>query len=341
MKLCNVSVDDPALVGAVLAHSERLADGHRLAKGTVIDAEIARRLAADGLSKVTVAVLEPGDILEDAAADRIGRAVCGGGLEARSVGTGRVNLHAKAAGVVLVDADTINACNAVHPSLTIATLAHFRRVAAGDMVATVKIIAFAVPADTVEECAALADAHPLSVAQFRASLTAHLIQTMLPSVKASVLDKTVRVTAERFESLGITMSGEARCDHEADRLAEQLDHAVRGKSDLVVVFGASAVCDDEDVIPRAIRLAGGQVIHVGMPVDPGNLLVFGQVGMTTVIGAPGCARSPKRNGFDWVLERWLAGITITAQMIRRMGVGGLLSEIDSRPQPRGLSSDDA
>jgi molybdenum cofactor cytidylyltransferase len=71
-----------------------------------------------------------------------------------------------------------------------------------------------------------------------------------------------------------------------------------------------------------------------MPVDPGNLLILGEIGGTPVIGAPGCARSPKENGFDWVLDRYLADLEVTPDDITGMGVGGLLMEIKSRPQPR-------
>jgi molybdenum cofactor cytidylyltransferase len=53
-----------------------------------------------------------------------------------------------------------------------------------------------------------------------------------------------------------------------------------------------------------------------------------------VLGAPGCARSPKENGFDWVLMRLLAGLAVPREAITGLGVGGLLMEIVSRPQPR-------
>lgn len=84
----------------------------------------------------------------------------------------------------------------------------------------------------------------------------------------------------------------------------------------------------------AIELAGGSVDHLRMPVDPGNLLLLGEFSGRPVIGAPGCARSMKENGFDFVLYRLLAGLTVSSTDIRRMGVGGLLMEIPSRPQPR-------
>jgi molybdenum cofactor cytidylyltransferase len=62
--------------------------------------------------------------------------------------------------------------------------------------------------------------------------------------------------------------------------------------------------------------------------------MFGRLGETPVIGVPSCARSPKVNGFDWVLERTLAGIRLESQDIMDMGVGGLLMEIPTRPTPR-------
>ena len=85
---------------------------------------------------------------------------------------------------------------------------------------------------------------------------------------------------------------------------------------------------------RGFEAAGGRVDHLGMPVDPGNLLLLGQLGDLPVIGAPGCARSPKENGFDWVLHRLLAGLAVTRSDVTALGVGGLLMEIVSRPQPR-------
>ncbi len=105
-------------------------------------------------------------------------------------------------------------------------------------------------------------------------------------------------------------------------------------AELVVIFGASAIADRRDVIPSAIEKVGGEIEHFGMPVDPGNLMLVGHAHGRLVLGAPGCARSPKDNGFDWVLMRMLAGIPVTREDITGMGVGGLLMEIVTRPQPR-------
>src|SRR5262249_34381589 len=77
------------------------------------------------------------------------------------------------------------------------------------------------------------------------------------------------------------------------------------------------------------------VDHFGMPVDPGNLLLLGRLADNShVLGLPGCVRSPKVNGFDWVLQRMIADLVVTGADIMRMGAGGLLKEIPTRPQPR-------
>jgi molybdenum cofactor cytidylyltransferase len=68
------------------------------------------------------------------------------------------------------------------------------------------------------------------------------------------------------------------------------------------------------------------------------MLLMCHIGDTPVLGLPGCARSPKVNGFDWVLERLVAGLPVGREEIMKMGAGGLLAEIPSRPLPRAEAS---
>ena len=103
---------------------------------------------------------------------------------------------------------------------------------------------------------------------------------------------------------------------------------------MILIAGASAIADRRDVIPTAIERAGGTIEHFGMPVDPGNLLLLGRIGAVDAMGLPGCVRSPKLNGFDWVLQRRMADLPVGRGDIMGLGAGGLLKEIPSRPQPR-------
>ena len=104
--------------------------------------------------------------------------------------------------------------------------------------------------------------------------------------------------------------------------------------EMVLILTGSATSDIADTAPAALVAAGGGVIHYGMPVDPGNLLFLGDLAGKPVIGLPGCARSPALNGADWVLERLICGISVSADDIMGWGVGGLLKEIPERGHPR-------
>lgn len=333
MKFGPVPIDDAE--GAILAHA--VATGTvTLRKGHVIaNADIAHFSTA-GLETVTVARLEPDDVGEDEAARRIAVALAGTQVRADAPDTGRANLFAETAGVLVVDRAGIDALNAIDPGLTVATLPEFAHAEAGRMVATVKIIPFALPADVVAAGVDLIRARGglLRVAPYRLRRVG-IVSTLLPGLKDSVVAKTLKVMADRLRPMGATIAGERRVAHQAEAIAAATrDLIERDQAELVVIFGASAVVDAEDVIPSGIRAAGGEVHYFGMPVDPGNLMLLGAVDGRPVLGAPGCARSPRENGFDWVLSRLIAGIPVTAADIRGFGVGGLLMDIVSRPRPR-------
>ncbi len=325
--------------GSILAHSQPLSSG-KLSKGHLLQAGDIARLTAEGISTVIACRLEPGDLTEDEAAERLSAAIKPKGLSRSPASTGRVNFYASENGLFLGDRSVVDRFNAVDPDITLACLSDRREVRAGDLVATIKIIPLAVAGASVERATTILEqTRAFEVAPYRAHRV-HLIATQLPSLKPSVMEKTARVLEARLMPSGSRLVSERRVAHRAEAVAQALRAALeetlpeRDAPPLIVVFGASAVADQEDVIPSAIRLAGGDVTQVGLPVDPGNLLVLGHVDGVPVIGAPGCARSPKENGFDWVLNRILAGHPPDRAEMTGWGVGGLLMEIPSRPLPR-------
>jgi molybdenum cofactor cytidylyltransferase len=318
--------------GAVLGHGVRT-DGIALKKGAVITEERRRVLEAAGVTSVVAARLEAGDIGEDEAAQRLAKRLAGGHVRLAPPFTGRVNLFAESAGLVVVDLAAIDRVNAIDEAITAATLARYRVVAEGDMIATVKIIPFATHGEILESAlAALGPSRAVSVAPFR-PLRIAVASTLLPGLKSSVVAKTLRALEARLLPTGARVVAHETIPHAVEPLAEVLARLVKN-ADALIVFGASAITDRRDVIPAAIEAIGGRIERFGMPVDPGNLLLLAARGETPIIGAPGCARSPKENGFDWVLQRIIAGVPTSDADIRGMGVGGLLMEIASRPQPR-------
>ena len=318
-------------IGATVVHAVQIGPV-TLKKGEVVTQAHVELLAARDLREVVVVRLDAGDVDENEAARRLAAMLGGAELAVERAFTGRANLFTRRNGVLTVDSARIDRLNGVDESLTIATLPAFRAVTAGEMVATVKIIPFAVPRPVLDEALALLEKPAVDLSPFR-PLRVGIISTVLPGLKPSVVRKTVQHLANRLAPAAAPIVLDEALPHDAGALAPRLRHAA-GTCDLVVVFGASAITDRRDIIPAALVAAGGIIEQFGMPVDPGNLLLLGRIGDTTVIGAPGCARSPKENGFDWVLQRLLAGIPVTRADIQRLGVGGLLMEIVTRPQPR-------
>ena len=320
--------------GGVAVHSIRQS-GLVLKKGTLIGKPEIAALQAAGISEIVVARIEPGDVSEDAAAAEIAAAVAGTGVRVDRAFTGRANLFAESAGVLVVDKDAIDRLNQVDESITFATLAAYKPVVAGEMIATVKIIPFAVAEKARDAAlAAAAEARPMvRVAPYRLRKIG-VVSTVLPGLATKVIEKTLKVTEERLMPAGASIVAERRVAHDQGALAKAIEEVLGEGAELVLVFGASAIADRRDVIPAAVTTIGGRIEHFGMPVDPGNLLLIADVRGRPLLGAPGCARSPKENGFDWVLMRLLAGLNVPREAITVMGVGGLLMEIVTRPQPR-------
>ena len=320
--------------GAVLAHSVRLA-GRVLKKGTVLDGAAIEALRAGHHGSVIAARLEPGDVPEDEAADRLARAL-GVPLVARGrAATGRVNLHAETAGLFTVNTRLIDRLNALDESVTVATLPAFASVTAKEMLATIKIIPFAVAGTVLQVAERMVqqDGPAFALHPFQPRKVG-LVLSELPGVKESVMEGATEATRERVEALHGTLLAPERVRHDVAPIAEALGRLRRAGAEILLVAGASAVVDRRDVGPAAIVRAGGRIEHFGMPVDPGNLLCLGRIDDIPAMVLPGCAKSPKLNGFDWVLQRLFAGVPVTRQDIMAMGVGGLLKEIDVRPLPR-------
>jgi molybdenum cofactor cytidylyltransferase len=320
--------------GAILAHGVRRG-ALSFRKGRKLSEEDVKALLDAGLRDVTIAWAEPGDIAEDEAAARVSRAAAAadGSVRVGAAFTGRANLYARMDGLALIDAPAIHAANNQDEAVTIATLPPFTKVTAGQMLATIKIIPFAARETSVAMVERALAGAPVRVAPF-VPRQAALISTHLPGMKPALLEKNRDALEARLKPLGSTIVFERRVPHDIGAVAAAIAEAAAADADPILLFGASAIADRRDVLPAALERAGGRVAVLGMPVDPGNLLMTGSLGERVVVGLPGCARSPKLNGLDFVLWRVLAGLPAGRSEIAAMGLGGLLADTPGRPHPR-------
>jgi molybdenum cofactor cytidylyltransferase len=335
MKFGPVPIEEA--VGRILAHNIADAQGNRIfRKGRRLTPEDVARLRAEGYQEVVVAEPEPGDVGEEEAARRIARACEGPRLRPMPAAGGRVNFLADGAGVFLVEPDRLAQLNRL-PGVTLATLTRGSVVRARQIVASLKIIPFALPEAIVAQAEALLqDNSPLmGVYPFQPRRVA-LILSGHPAVWPRLIADFEAPLRERVDACGGIWLGTQTVRHEEAELARAMEAALRQGADFLILAGETAIMDEEDIAPRAIRRIGGTVEAFGAPVDPGNLLLIAYRGEVPILGAPGCARSRHRNVVDWVIPRLMAGLRLTREEIATMGHGGLLEDVEERPAPRLL-----
>ncbi len=332
MQFCSVSLADA--VGHILGHNVTGRDGRRvLRKGRMVTAADVVVLQELGRSTLYVAQLAPTDIPEDVAARQITAAVCGDHLRRSKGATGRVNIYADTLGLVRADVEQLFALNRL-AGVTLATLPSNTAVDAGKMVATLKIIPYAISADILQ--AAL---HHTALLTFTPlpKRNVGLILSGYPTVKERVIRSFEKALRPRLAALNATLAAINFVPLE-DETDEQLmatalsDYA--NQYDLVILAGETAIQDRYDIAPRAIERMGGEIELFGAPVDPGNLLLLAYAGNIPIVGAPGCARSPKDNIVDIILPRLLAGDHLTQDAMIEYAHGGLLEDVPERPLPR-------
>src|ERR1700761_6421948 len=195
-------------IGGVTVHTLRQG-ALVLKKGTTIGPEEVEALTKAGVKDVVVVRLEEGDVSEDAAAASIAQAVAGEGVNVERAFTGRANLFAARPGVLVIDRSAVDRINGVDEAITFATLAAFKPVVEGEMVATVKLIPFGVEAKLRDAAVEAAKGGALRVLPYVIKRVG-VISTLLPGLAPKVVDKTLKVTVGRLAPAGASILAERR-----------------------------------------------------------------------------------------------------------------------------------
>ena len=320
---------------AILVYAVDLPDG-RIAKGTCLTSDHLSRLRANGIDDIIVARLEDGDLGEDAAADMIAKAMMPANVRLSVAATGRVNIHATKRGLLRVDRLRLRDINMVDEGITLSTVQHNQLVEAGDLIATLKIIPYSVAETAVATVIGLGAGEPVISFHALRPRSFGLIQTRIPGMADKILKATEQTAKQRLNQLGCALVDSRVVAHEAAAINQAITASRANGPAVMLIAGGSAIADWRDEVPMGVIAAGGRIDHFGLPVDPGNLLMLSHIDEMPVIGMPGCARSIKMNGFDWILHLLLADLRIDAAEIADMAAGGLLMEIVSRPLPRRM-----
>lgn len=333
------------LTGAVLARDLSVG-GTRWSKGRRLTEADLDAFAADplpGVGPVTVIVLEDGDLHEDEAAIRLAGAVAGPGLIRRGPSQSRVDLLAEHDGVLHVRTSALERLNRLDP-LEVFTRLDGSIVAAGDLVASVKVAPHVVDGSVVAAGARIAEdgRRPLvRVAPFRPMRVAVIVKESLRAADRSRFEASVR---DKVESLGSTIVGIEYVADEDAPVAAALARRARGpgRADVILTAGGRST-DPSDAFFVAIEALRGRVVRHGVPAHPGSMLWLARIGRTAILGLPTCGAYSKATAADLLLPRLLTGEPPTLRTVSHLGHGGVLTrEMRFRfpPYARGLEAPD-
>ena len=294
-----------------------------MAKGHMLNEEDIRVLKEEGLERIWVAELEQGEVGEDFAASVVASEIGCGSLEIRLMAGGRANLVATENCCLLVDDLLLRDINQAG-SVAVATGPNFSFAAAGQRVATVKTMPFAVLQSEMEATRSLLRARGpiLQGRPIRNPVVSVLYCDPLQGERARQLFEGIM--RARLERLGTSATFALTAIEDEAAVARALEHLLRHKPTVVLIASTTAPAGPRDAVGRAITRIGCRLERFLAPVEPGNLLLLAYAGEVPVVSAPGCFRSPKPNVIDLVLPPLLARYKVAAAEVASLGHGGLL-----------------
>jgi hypothetical protein len=321
------------LEGAVLLAPARLAGG-ALRKGTRLDPAAAGRLIAAARvgelpEAVRLALLDPGDLHEDEAAGRLARAAAGAGLALEAPRQSRLDLVARWDGVVHVRVESLRRLNTLDP-LEVFTLYHGQAVAAGEVVASVKVAPHVVPDSLVRAGEAVAREAPPLV-DVRPYISQDVGAIAEEALSAEGLERFEAGARRKVEALGSRFTGTIVVGSTDPELAEQgaraaLSRTVREQRLRVVLVGGVSAGDPLSPFFAALEDLGGRVLRRGVPAHPGSMIWLAELDDSRLLGLPQCGMFTMATAADLILPRLLTGETLTAADLADLAHGGVLGK---------------
>jgi hypothetical protein len=310
------------LIGLVLAHDVRDSTGSLLArKGERLDPAGAARLVAGSRDEVHVIEMEPGDLHEEPAGERVARAIAGSGVSVRDSSGGQWAIVSSRRGILRVAAPLLADVNGLE-GMSIYTLFDGQVVDAGEVVARAKVTPLVIAEGVVREAEERCRRAGAGVAV--QGFERWPVGAVAPaSLTARARARFETVLREKLDWFGAPLAGLAYPGADAGSLARAVQQSIDAGARVVVVAGANAL-DPLDPVFTAIGRLGGRLVRVGVPAHPGSLLWVARVGAVSVLGMPGCGMFSQATLFDLLLPRLLAGETLDAAALAAYGHGGLL-----------------
>jgi hypothetical protein len=291
-------------------------------KGSSVTATDVTDLLARGVQELHLALADADDVGENPAALSIASAVAGLGVVVDEAHFGQTNLVSSLRGLLRVDATRLEHINALDGVLVLSAEAD-RPVETGTTVGVVKCAPLFLAGDTLLSAKNLATGGGpvVEVTPFqpmRAALVAPRER-----LRGGAFERAQLALSAALEWYGSSLSGVVGAEASLEALSVAYRTVRDDGAELILAAGASGT-DPLDVVFEALRAAGGDVIQVGIPAEPGTACWIGRLGSIPVLGLASCELFGQPGALDLLLPRLHTGDSLDQQLLRRLALGGLL-----------------
>jgi len=312
-----------ALVDRVMCHDVR-DPGRRVVvpKGARIDAAVAATLLSVPWEEIHVLALDPGDVHEEEAGERLAAAVVGDGVEVKGYSGGQWTLTATRRGLLRINAEALTDINA-HQGISVFTLFSGQAVEVAEAVAKAKVTPLAIPEQTVLgiEAQSRAARGVVAVSGFQPTTVGAVARESLDARQRARFESAL---AQKIDWFGSRLLPLRYAGPSARSVADELQALRQEGGRVLIVAGASAL-DPLDPVFGGLALLGAAMERHGAPAHPGSLLWLARWDGLSVLGMPTCGMFSQATTFDLVLPRILTGEAVGNREIAGLGHGGLLS----------------
>lgn len=325
-------------VGTVLCHDITKVipgqfKGRAFQRGHVILEEDIEEFKKIGKEHIYVWEEEAGEIHEDEAALRIAHAVSGENIIFTEPEEGKSLLKSTISGLFKVKHDLLLELNSMD-NITIPSLPNNYQVEKGQRLSGARIVPLVIKEEVIEalEKRCAADGPVFEVRPYHA-LKVGIIVTGNEVYLGRIEDKFGPIIETKLRHYNATVLGKTTCPDEMDTICAAIQSYKEAGADLIILTGGMSV-DPDDLTPGAIKKTGAEIVTYGVPVQPGNMLMFAYLDGTALLGVPGAAVYYRTTSLDLVLPRIFAGDILTKRDFAQMGEGGFCQTCEKCTYPR-------
>ena len=314
-------------VGKILCHDvtqiiRGVVKDARFRKGHIITAEDIPELLKLGKENIFVWENDETKLHENDAAEIL-RGICQGeNLSAGEVKEGKIELKATCDGVFHVDAEKLNAINAVD-EICVATVQNKIPVRNNNSVAGMRVIPLVIDKEKMERVKKIAGDVPLMKIFPYKKFKVGLVVTGSEIFHGRIEDTFTPVIEAKLKNFGLQVDARRISDDSKEMTREKIFELLNLGMEMILCTGGMSV-DPDDRTPAAIKSSGATIVTYGVPVLPGAMFMLAYKGDVPIMGLPGCVMFCSKTVFDLILPRVLTGERLTRKDFTTLGVGGLL-----------------